>query len=60
MDYLRRVRLDLARRDLLSGDATNVAEVAHRWGFVNQGRFAARYRALYGQTPNATLVAARS
>lgn len=58
LGYLRRVRLELARKELQradpSGGAT-VAAVARRWGFANAGRFAAAYRAAYGVPPGRTL-----
>ena len=56
MGYLRRVRLDAARAELLqAGDETLVADVARRWAFVNLGRFAAQYRARFGENPADTL-----
>ncbi|MGX1811015.1 helix-turn-helix transcriptional regulator [Nocardia sp. NPDC055321] len=58
MRYLRRVRLELARADLLravAGDATTVTGVALRWGFADMSRFAADYRAAYGEPPHHTL-----
>ena len=36
-------------------DTTSVSAVAHRCGFRDPGRFAVNYRALYGETPSATL-----
>ncbi|WP_327262271.1 AraC family transcriptional regulator [Streptomyces sp. NBC_01232] len=57
--YLRGVRLDLARRDLLAaadGDAPRtVTDVALRWGFTHLGRFTGHYRKAYGETPSQTL-----
>ncbi|WP_431905997.1 helix-turn-helix domain-containing protein [Micromonospora carbonacea] len=56
--YLRRVRLDLARRELtraVPGDGVSVAAVAARWGFADPRRFAARYLATYGELPGRTL-----
>lgn len=57
MRYLREVRLARARQDLLTMDIdeAGVAEVAYRWGFAHLGRFARRYRELYGETPSDTL-----
>lgn len=57
MAYARRVRLDHARRDLLASDPDRetVSAVAVRWGFHNHGRFAAEYRAAYGENPSDTL-----
>jgi AraC-like DNA-binding protein len=36
-------------------DMVSVAEVAHRFGFAQLGRFAARYRATFGEAPSTTL-----
>jgi AraC-like DNA-binding protein len=56
-EYLRRVRLDRVRRDLLehTPDTATVGELARAWGFGNLGRFAAAYRARFGERPNETL-----
>jgi AraC-like DNA-binding protein len=54
--YLREVRLDAARRELVGADGgARVADVALRWGFANPGRFAALYRARFGESPGATV-----
>lgn len=57
--YLRRVRLDLVRRDLLAvaegHGAGTVTDVALRWGFTHLGRFAGLYLRAYGESPSATL-----
>jgi transcriptional regulator GlxA family with amidase domain len=55
--YLRRVRLDHARRDLVSGDPARetVTAVAYRWGFPSPSRFAAYYREAYGVLLSHTL-----
>ncbi len=55
--YLRQVRLDAARRELLAAEpgALTVTEVAHRWGFSSPSRFTERYRAAFGTTPSETL-----
>lgn len=57
MQYLRRVRLDLAHRDLQRANPAldSVAEIAARWGFAHQSRFARYYRQAYGTTPHRTL-----
>jgi len=36
-------------------DIASVSAVARRYGFRDPGRFAVNYRALYGETPSATL-----
>jgi AraC-like DNA-binding protein len=57
MAYLRQVRLARAHDDLRAADPSQrtVAEIAYRWGFTHLGRFAAVYRARYGQPPSWTL-----
>ena len=57
MSYLRRIRLDHVRRELLRTDAqeTRVIDVAMRWGFVHQSRFAQQYQERFGELPSATL-----
>ncbi|WP_454915175.1 helix-turn-helix domain-containing protein [Xanthobacter sediminis] len=52
--YLRAVRLDAARRDIL-GPSGTVAEIAMRHGFWHLGRFSAYYRAQFGESPSDTL-----
>lgn len=56
-DYLRRVRLEHARDDLIAADpaAQTVTAVAFRWGFHSSSRFAMMYRGAYGVTPSQTL-----
>jgi transcriptional regulator GlxA family with amidase domain len=49
---LREVRSALREAD---PDTANVAEVAHRFGFAELGRFAGTYRATFGETPSTTL-----
>jgi AraC-like DNA-binding protein len=53
--YLR--GMQLVHRALRSGnqDTSSVAEVARRYGLRDLSRFAANYRALYGELPSATL-----
>jgi AraC-like DNA-binding protein len=55
--YVRSVRLERAHRDLEAAHAgaDTVLAIASRWGFSNRSRFAAEYRAAYGETPAATL-----
>jgi AraC-like DNA-binding protein len=57
MRHLRRTRLAGAHAALLAADAeqTTATAVAHAWGFLNYGRFAAEYRKLYGRSPSETL-----
>ncbi|MFE7844454.1 helix-turn-helix domain-containing protein [Microbacterium sp. NPDC057407] len=57
MQYLRRLRLRLAREELLasSDPRLSVRDVAHRWGFTHPGRFAQQYAAAFGEHPSTTL-----
>jgi len=54
--FLRR-RLNHARRLLLHGNASDcrVTDVANEFGFSELGRFAVRYRQMFGETPSETL-----
>lgn len=55
--YLRLRQMNLARRALLLADAatTTVTEIATAQGFWELGRFSVAYRALFGESPSATL-----
>jgi AraC-like DNA-binding protein len=55
--YLRSVRLARAHAELVTADPerTSVNDISWRWGFTHPGRFAAAYRAAYGQPPSRTL-----
>lgn len=57
MEYLRRVRLHYAHRELMvSNRATaTVTQIANTWGFAHVSRFATYYRRVYGRSPHATL-----
>jgi transcriptional regulator GlxA family with amidase domain len=60
--YAKLRRLNSARLTLLKADppATSVADVARSHGFSEPGRFAAAYRTLFGESPLASLLRARS
>lgn len=54
--YLWLRRMHLAHRALiLAGPPTTVTEIATANGFFELGRFAVEYRALFGETPSASL-----
>jgi AraC-like DNA-binding protein len=55
--YIRLRRLSLVRSILRrpDPDAVTVSEIARRYGFRDLGRFAAAYRAAFGELPSATL-----
>lgn len=57
MAYVRTVRLAKVRAELLAGDpdALRVTDVATRWGFFHQSRFAQQYRERFGELPSETL-----
>jgi len=55
--YVLLRRLKEVRGALREADPNivNVADVAHRFGFTQLGRFAGKYRAISGETPSTTL-----
>nr|WP_314264833.1 AraC family transcriptional regulator [uncultured Moellerella sp.] len=55
MQYLRNLRMERVRAELLSGEASNVTGVALRWGFAHMGRFSAEYKIRYGEAPSQSL-----
>ena len=57
LEYLRRVRLDRAHRDLLAADPAvdTVMAIAGRWRFAHPGRFSIAYREAFGTPPSQTL-----
>jgi transcriptional regulator GlxA family with amidase domain len=57
MRYLREVRLRRVREDLFAAtpDVATVGAIVHRWGILNQGRFAGAYRKRFGEAPSETL-----
>jgi len=52
--YLRVMRLNRVRGELLAHSADTVGDIAARWGFWHQSRFAADYRQHFGELPSAT------
>ena len=57
LEYLRRVRLDRAHRDLQAADPAvdTVMEIAGRWRFGHPGRFSMAYKEAFGTPPSRTL-----
>jgi AraC-like DNA-binding protein len=55
--YLRLRRLGMARAALRHADpaTATVSDIARRHGFLQLGRFAAQYRAVFGEAPSTTL-----
>lgn len=54
-EQLTSIRLEKARSQLLSGAGFSVTDIALSCGFSHLGRFSQTYRAIYGETPSATL-----
>ncbi|HTC02569.1 MAG TPA: AraC family transcriptional regulator [Xanthobacteraceae bacterium] len=56
VSYLHTMRLSEVRRTLATRDgaASTITEVANRFGFHELGRFAAAYRAAFGEHPSET------
>ena len=57
LEYLRRVRLDRAHRELQAADPSvdTVMAIAGRWGFTHAGRFSSIYKQVFGNPPSRTL-----
>jgi transcriptional regulator GlxA family with amidase domain len=57
LEYLRRVRLDCAHRELQAADPSvdTVTAIAGRWGFAHAGRFSSVYKQVFGRPPSRTL-----
>ena len=57
LEYLRRVRLDRAHRELEAADPAvdTVMAIAGRWGFSHAGRFSGMYKRTFGRPPSSTL-----
>ena len=62
LEYLRRVRLDRAHRELQAADPSidTVMAIAGRWGFGHAGRFSSAYKQAFGPPPSRTLRALTS
>ncbi|MFJ6134150.1 AraC family transcriptional regulator [Janibacter terrae] len=56
--HLHDVRLERIHDDLVHGRGASVTDVALSWGVTHLGRFAAAYRARYGELPSRTLAMA--
>nr|WP_237418318.1 helix-turn-helix domain-containing protein [Actinomadura rayongensis] len=57
VQLLRGIRLDHARREILSGrsEFRRIGDVARAAGYVHMSRFAAHYKRRFGETPSQTL-----
>jgi AraC family ethanolamine operon transcriptional activator len=58
LEFLHLRRYHAARRDLLASDGktARVQAIAQRNGFYHMGRFAVRYKELFGESPSHTLM----
>ena len=56
-DYLKKLLLDRARRELFAGeaDAVSVTDVALKHGYGHLSRFARDYHEAFGEFPSETL-----
>lgn len=60
LEYLKRIRLQMAQHLLTEGDIDTVADVARAVGLVHLGRFAAAYQSEFGERPGQTLRTAKA
>ena len=59
-EFSRNLRLEAARRDLLSADLQmNVTRIAMKWGFSHFSRFANQYRKRFYELPSETILKSR-
>ena len=56
MAHLRRIRLDVVHGELLrrTDPDVNISDIAMRWGFFHQSRFARQYHQRFGELPSDT------
>jgi len=59
LDFVRALRMNGARSALRAGEGRSVGAVAARYGFHHLPRFAAQYRAFFGELPSQTLARLR-
>ena len=53
--YIKQLKLQKLREDLLQGKCRNVTEIALDYGFRHLGRFSSGYRKSFGELPSETL-----
>jgi AraC-like DNA-binding protein len=54
MNYLRDLRLDKARVQIVNQPEQPLGDIAVKWGFCHSGQFAQHYRRKFGETPSQT------
>ena len=52
--YIRTLRLNNIRREILTLEATTLGEIAAKWGIWHLGRFSRDYYQLFGELPSVT------
>lgn len=55
LNFLRSLRLENARKELLNADGESVTAIATKWGFTQLGRFSVTYKEVYGESPSETI-----
>lgn len=55
LNYLRSLRFENARKDLLASNGDSVTAIASKWGFTQLGRFSVTYKEVYGESPSETM-----
>ncbi|MCB1756801.1 MAG: AraC family transcriptional regulator [Gammaproteobacteria bacterium] len=53
--YIKNLKLQKLRNEILEGEARNVTEAAFEYGFTHLGHFSSDYRKLFGELPSQTL-----
>ncbi|WP_420390160.1 AraC family transcriptional regulator [Marinobacter sp.] len=53
--YIKQLKLQKLREDLLQGKCRNVTEIALDYGFSHLGRFSSDYRKTFGELPSETM-----
>lgn len=52
LEYIRDIRLQKAKEDLLENRDEPLADIARRWGFTNVGRFSHQFYEAFGELPS--------
>ena len=52
--YIRALRLNNIRREILARESDNLGDIAAKWGIWHLGRFSRDYYRLFGELPSAT------
>jgi transcriptional regulator GlxA family with amidase domain len=52
VEYMRNVRLEGARREIVTNRHETIDSIAKRWGFLNTGRFSGYFKQAFGKHPS--------